>query len=206
MSPARLINIQGTDHSLSTNNIASDTSVYIVNRLAAKAGAAYSGYKLHYLTEGIWLKCNHDSPLKKYQGYELEFRLPNKPSVFVKKPKVVETVYKKTPDRNGIFRYRMWTPIEITHELDDKTSFKRYYRLGSKSLDDVSSTATSDIEKTGAMDQEDKEKEEAVKVRNLYISAQKASNGKRKEVKSVRQGLRLSQSDIEDLLDGEDYY
>ncbi|KAJ1718731.1 hypothetical protein LPJ53_006348 [Coemansia erecta] len=208
MSSPRLISIQGTDHSLSSSNIAGDTSVYIVNRLAAKAGATYSGYKLHYLIDGIWLKCDHSSPLKKYQKCELEFRLPYKPSVFVKKPKVVETVYRPSKSGYRPYYYSIWTPIRITHDMDDKTPFKRYYRLGSSYApdDDDSDASSSDIENTGVMDKEDQEKAEAVKVRNMYIAAQKASNGKRKEVKSLRQGLKLTQSDIDALLDGEDFY
>ncbi|KAJ1723944.1 hypothetical protein LPJ53_001753 [Coemansia erecta] len=210
MSSTRFISIQGTDHSLSTSNIADDTSIYIVNRLAAKTGAAYGGYKLHYRTNGIWLKCDHSSPLKKYRSFELEFRLPHNPSVFAKRPKETMLVHKSTKGKGYYKGYNYYSLVEISQEIDYNTAFKRYYRLGSTSIDGYDNKnyfwVTKDIEQPGTMDEQDQEKTEAAKVRSMYISAQRASNSKRKEVKSLRRGVTLTQRDIDALLDGDDFY
>ncbi|KAJ1812472.1 hypothetical protein LPJ75_003631 [Coemansia sp. RSA 2598] len=79
MSAVETISIQGMHDTFASSQCTSDTNVYVVNRLFAKSGKADNAYKLHYKTNGVWIKCEHQSPLKKYSNMELEFRLFKKP-------------------------------------------------------------------------------------------------------------------------------
>ncbi|KAJ2847627.1 hypothetical protein J3B02_004125 [Coemansia erecta] len=79
MSAVDTIRIQGSEDSFSSDKFTINTNVYIVNRLFAKSGKGDNPLRLHYKSRGVWIKCEHQSPLKRYAKMELEFRSFEKP-------------------------------------------------------------------------------------------------------------------------------
>ncbi|KAJ2234153.1 hypothetical protein H4R99_000824 [Coemansia sp. RSA 1722] len=159
MSAVDTIGILGSEDRFASEKCSNDTNVYIVNRLFAKSGKSSGPYQLHYKTHGIWIKCEHKSPLKKYSNMELEFRPPNKP-------------------------LDLWDIQErVEYDMDGM-----------------------EIENTGYLDELNIQKQEATIIRNLYIAAKKISQMKAKEVRMTRRGIKLTEEEVDELLNGEDFY